>query len=176
MSILVARKYVKAMMMNNDTSNISQINDELKIIASAYADSKFNDIISSVDVPSEKKVDLINSFISNANVSVTNLVKLLASKKRLNILPYISSELNNEVSILNNSFSGFVYSSDKLSDEYMKNIQTDFAKKFSCELNLQNIVCDYDGIKVDIDGLGIEVSFAKNQFKSQMIEHILKAV
>ena len=39
----------------------------------------------------------------------------------------------------------------------------------------QNI-CDYDGVKVSIDGLGVEVGFAKNRLKSQMIDHILKAV
>jgi hypothetical protein len=44
------------------------------------------------------------------------------------------------------------------------------------KLSLVNVVSDYDGIKVDIEGLGVEISFAKNIFKSQMIEHILKAV
>jgi F-type H+-transporting ATPase subunit delta len=39
-----------------------------------------------------------------------------------------------------------------------------------------NEVNNYDGIKVDIDGLGVEIGFAKSKFKSQMIEHILKAV
>ena len=37
-------------------------------------------------------------------------------------------------------------------------------------------VCDYDGIKVDIDGLGVEISFSKDRLKSQLIDHILKAV
>jgi F-type H+-transporting ATPase subunit delta len=176
MSILVAKKYVKALIKDCEISNVTQINEQIKLIASAYSDKKFNEIISSIDVSSDKKVSLINSFIEDANSSVVNLIKLLASNKRLNIVPNISSELNKEVSILNNSFEGFVYSSEKLSSEYMSNIQENFAKKFNCTLNLENIVNDYDGIKVDIEGLGIEISFAKNQFKSQMIEHILKAV
>ena len=176
MSILVAKKYVKALLMNSDTNNVSEINNQLKLIASAYSDTKFKEIISSIDISNEKKVELINSFIQDANSSVTNLVKLLASKKRLNIIPIISDELNKEVSILTNSYTGYVYSNDKLSDEYILNIQKDFANKFNCELSLKNIVSNYDGIKVDIEGLGVEISFAKSQFKSQMIEHILKAV
>jgi len=176
MSVLVAKKYVKALLINSDTKNVSEINNQLKLIASAYNDTKFKEIISSIDISSEKKVELINSFIEGANQSVTNLVKLLASKKRLNIIPNISDELNKEVSILTNSYVGYIYSNEKLSDEYILNIQNNFAKKFNCELNLENIVSNYNGIKVDIEGLGVEISFAKNQFKSQMIEHILKAV
>jgi len=176
MSLLVAKKYVKAIMINCDAENVTQINDQIKLIACAYSDAKFNEIISSIDVSSDKKVDLINSFIDDANISVTNLVKLLAQNKRLNIIPEISKELNKEVSILNNNYTGFVFSNEKLSDKYMTSIQSDFAKKFNCKLILENIVNDYDGIKVDIEGLGVEISFAKNQFKSQIIEHILKAV
>ena len=51
-----------------------------------------------------------------------------------------------------------------------------FSNKFNVKLNLTNEVCDYDGIKVDIDGLGVEIGFEKDKFKCQMIEHILKAV
>jgi F-type H+-transporting ATPase subunit delta len=176
MSIIIAKKYVKALIKDRELANITEINEQIKLIASAYTDTKFKEIVSSIDVKSKNKVDLINSFINNANNSVTNLVKLLAKNKRLNIIPDISKELNKEVSILNNNFEGLVYSNEKLNSEYISSIQENFAKKFNCTLNLKNIVSDYDGIKVDIEGLGVEISFAKNQFKSQMIEHILKAV
>ena len=43
MSILIAKKYVKALVGQKD---ISQINDQLKLISSAYSDTKFNHIIS----------------------------------------------------------------------------------------------------------------------------------
>ena len=58
----------------------------------------------------------------------------------------------------------------------MFDIQNKFSNKFGVNLTLTNEVCDYDGIKVDIDSLGVEIGFEKNKFKSQMIEHILKAV
>jgi len=176
MSILVAKKYVKALLMDSDVSKISQINNELKLISTAYADEKFNDIISSIDIKANEKVNLINSFVENANNSVTNLVKLLSDNKRLNIIPIISAELDKEVSILTNTYTGVIYSNEKLNEDYVAKLQADFAKKFNCDLTLVNDVCDYDGIKVNIEDLGVEISFAKNIFKSQMIEHILKAV
>ena len=176
MSILVAKKYVKALVMDSDISKILQINDELKLISTAFASEKFNNIIESIDVKANEKVSLINSFIENANSSVTNLVKLLSDNKRLNIIPAISKELDKEVSILTNTYTGVIYSNEKLNDEYVEKLQSDFANKFDCKLTLINDVCDYDGIKVNIEDLGVEISFAKNIFKSQMIEHILKAV
>jgi len=176
MSILLAKKYVKALIKDSDILKVSQINDELKLISSAYASDKFNNIIASVDVKANEKVSLINSFLNTANNSTTNLVKLLSDNKRLNIIPIISNELNKEVSKLTNTYVGIIDSNEKLSDEYISKLEADFANKFECKLTLVNNVCDYDGIKVNIEGLGIEISFAKNIFKSQMIEHILKAV
>jgi len=176
MSILIAKKYVKAIVQGSKVDDLSLINTQLKEIALAYGDKKFNEIITSIDVETSKKVDLINSFTKDASNSLVNLIKLLAQNKRLNIIPNISSELNKEVSVITNSFTGVVYSSEALSDQYMSTIQENFAKKFNVELSLVNDVCDYDGIKVDIDGLGVEISFAKDRFKLDMINHILKAV
>jgi len=176
MSILVSKKYVKALIIDSDVANLSQINDELKLISTAYASEKFNNIISSIDVKANEKVNLINSFIDNSHKSVTNLVKLLSDNKRLNIIPTISSELDREVSILTNTYTGIVYSNEKLNEDYIANLESNFAKKFDCKLTLVNDVCDYNGIKVNIEDLGVEISFAKNIFKAQMIEHILKAV
>ena len=58
----------------------------------------------------------------------------------------------------------------------LKSIQEKFAKKFEITLALTQNICTYDGIKVDIEGLGVEIAFSKDRLKSQMINHILKAV
>ncbi|MEN8718216.1 MAG: F0F1 ATP synthase subunit delta, partial [Sulfurovum sp.] len=58
----------------------------------------------------------------------------------------------------------------------MSSIEEQFSKKFNVNLSLSQNVCDYDGIKVDIDSLGVEISFSKERLKSQLIDHILKAV
>jgi F-type H+-transporting ATPase subunit delta len=58
----------------------------------------------------------------------------------------------------------------------VKSIEGEFSKKFDVKLSLSQNVCDYDGIKVDIDGLGVEISFSTERLRTQMIDHILKAV
>ena len=173
---LVAKRYVKAIMSGNDKDSISSIFNELNLVSSAFNDDKFLLIISSTDISVEKKIDLILSFISNASGTTKNLIKLLGEKKRLDIIPSIVNILKNELSVLNNSYTGVIYTNVKLDDSEVAKLNSDFANKFNVSLELTQNVCDYDGIKVDIDGLGVEIGFSKDRLKSQMIDHILKAV
>ncbi len=173
---LVAKRYVKALMTQRDNDSLNSVYNELVTIASAFNDEKFVSIIASTDIAVEIKVELIVSFLNNGSVTVVNLVKLLAEKKRLDIIPEIVKELKKELAVLNNSYTGIVYTNKELSSEDMNKLNGQFSKKFNVNLSLSQNVCDYDGIKVDIDGLGCEVAFSKERLKSQMIDHILKAV
>jgi F-type H+-transporting ATPase subunit delta len=176
MSNLIAKRYVKALVKNRDLNHLFLINDQLKFIASAYSDEKFLNIIHSIDVSIYNKVDLLLSFVGDKDYLVNNLIILLGKNRRLNMIPAISKELDKEYSILVNKYSGIVYSNTELSNDYMTEMENKFSSKFGVNLTLTNKVCDYDGIKVEIDDLGVEIGFEKNKFKSQMIEHILRAV
>ena len=176
MSNLVAKRYVKALLIDQDINGITAIYNDIKIIASAFNDEKFLSIITSTEVSANAKVELIGSFVDNNNKSMINLLKLLADNKRLLIIPNIANELKKEIANLTNSYEGIVYTNVELSKTDLASIQENFAKKFNISLALTQNICDYDGIKVDIDGLGVEIGFSKHRLKSQMIEHILKAV
>ena len=176
MSDLVAKRYVKALLKDASVNDVSAIYNDIKQIASAYADEKFLSIISSTEVTVAQKVELITSFVENSNQNIKNLIKLLADNKRLDKFPEIADELRKEIAILNNSYEGVVYTNVELSQSDLESMQEKFAKKFDVTLALTQNVCDYDGIKVDIEGLGVEIGFSKDRLKSQMIEHILKAV
>jgi F-type H+-transporting ATPase subunit delta len=173
---LVAKRYVKALMTGKDSAGINAICEELKQIAPAFCDDKFIAILSTTDISSDQKVELVLSFIENPSNELTNLVKLLGEKKRLNVIPELVDGLEKELAALNNSYTGIVYTNNELSSADMEKLTSQFASKFNVTLELAQNVCDYDGIKVDIDGLGVEIGFSKERLKSQMIEHILKAV
>lgn len=173
---LVAKRYVKALMKDRDTESLTTVYNELKEISAAFSVEKFLIIISSTEVESSKKVELILSFIDKCSQSTINLVKLLGSNKRLAIIPEIVNELDAQLSVLNNSYKGVIYTNEELAQSDVDTINAQFAQKFSVSLELTQNVCDYDGVKVSIDGLGVEVGFAKSRLKSQMIEHILKAI
>ena len=84
--------------------------------------------------------------------------------------------LKYEISVLNNEYDGVVYTNKELSSDEMNKIESQFAKKFDITLTLTQNICDYDGVKVEVNGLGYEVGFAKSRLKAQMIDHILKAI
>jgi len=173
---LVAKRYVKALMSDRDTNNITSIYKELKEISTAYNDDKFNVIISSTEVENSKKIELILSFIDKPSDVITNLIKLLGDNKRLDIVPSIVDDLESQLSDINNSYKGVIYTNEELSKDDVEALNSQFSQKFKVDLELSQNICDYDGVKVSIDGLGVEVGFAKSRLKSQMIEHILKAV
>ena len=176
MNDLIAKRYVKALLDGRDVESATAICNDLNTISSAFSEEKFISIVTSSEVNSEDKVNLVLSFVENASVELTNLIKLLGTKKRLEIIPAITSELESQVAKMNNSYTGVVYCNKELSTDYISTIEKKFSDKFNVQLSLSQNVCDYDGIKVDIDSLGVEISFSKDRLKSQMIEHILKAV
>ena len=176
MNDLVAKKYVKALVDGRDTKNITLVSNNLNSISSAFSDDKFNSIISSPEVSDSKKVELVISLVKKADKTLINFVKLLGEKRRLEILPFIAAELNVQIAKMNNTYVGVVYTNEELSKDYISSIEKQFSKKFDVKLSLSQNVCDYDGIKVDIDGLGVEIAFSKERLKSQMIDHILQAV
>ena len=173
---LVAKRYVKALMSDRDKKSLTAVYNELKEISNAFSDEKFLLIISSTEVESSKKVELILSFIDKCSETTTNLVKLLSDNKRLDIIPSIVNDLEGQLSVINNSYKGVIYTNEELSQSDVDALNTQFSQKFKVDLNLTQNICDYDGVKVSIDGLGVEVGFAKSRLKSQMIDHILKAV
>lgn len=176
MNDLVAKRYVKALVDGRDSKSITLISNNLNSISSAFSDDKFNSIISSPEVNDNRKVELVISLVEKADKALTNFVKLLGEKRRLELLPFIADELDVQIAEMNNTYIGVVYTNKELSSDYVSSIESQFSKKFDVKLSLSQNVCDYDGIKVDIDGLGVEISFSKERLKSQLIDHILQAV
>ena len=177
MNDLVAKRYVKALIDGRDIQAINNISYSLNTISSAFGDEKFISIISSPEVASCSKADLIISLVGgNYDQTLNNFIKLLGEKRRLSLLPSIASELNIQIAKMNNSYVGVVYTNQELSSNYISSIEEQFSRKFNVKLSLSQNICNYDGIKVDIDGLGVEISFSKERLKTQLIDHILKAV
>lgn len=176
MNDLVAKRYVKALIDGSNSQVVNNISVNLNTISSAFCDEKFISIISSPEVADYAKLDLIISLVDLADETLKNFIKLLGEKRRLSLLPLIANELNVQIAKMNNNYVGVVYTNQELSNDYISSIEEQFSKKFDVKLSLSQNVCDYDGIKVDIDGLGVEISFSKDRLKSQLIDHILKAV
>jgi len=171
----IAKKYVKALIKSCNEKELNEASKSLIDISSAFLDSKFKNIVLSPDVAKDDKVKLILSF-GKCNEKVINLIKTLNKNDRLLDIPSISKELEFKISELTNSYDGLIISNFEVSKSKIGELESSFSKKFNATIKLQNRVTDYPGIKVEIDNLGVEVSFSTSRLKAQIAEHILKAI
>jgi F-type H+-transporting ATPase subunit delta len=173
---LISKRYVKAILLKTSSNHLESIVKSLRTLNSLYKNDKFLFIILSKNLESNKKVDFILSTVDNLEESIKNLIKLLGKKNRLEIIPTIFKELTSQLSVLNNNYVGSIHSNSKLNSDSIKLIESKFSKKFNINLSLTQNKSDYDGIKVDISGLDVEVSFSKVRLKNQIINDILKSI
>lgn len=176
MIVPVVKKYVKALQSSCGESALEGFAESIKKVASAFLDEKFRNIILSPDVSQEEKEKLIISFLDNDDAKLSNFIKILSLNDKLNLLPSIADEMEYQISLKNNSYKGKLISNFALDAASISQISERMGRKFNSNIELENLVTDYSGIKIKIDDLGVEVSFSLDRLKSQMAEHIFKAI
>lgn len=176
MSGAIAKKYVNALVSSCNDSELSEVYGVLSEMAEAFKVEKLNYIILSPDVSSGDKTALVISLMSAATPKSQNFIKILGENDRLNLIPAIAKELNYQLSLKNNRFEGEIISNFKITAAQLSKLEENFSKKFNAEIKLHSTVNTYPGIKIQLDDLGVEVSFSLERLKAQMSEHILKAI
>ena len=176
MEELIAKRYAKALMESCDEKELQTIESALGAIATLYGDWKVKEFIISPEIDKSAKVEILLAPFQDAGKKLTNLIKLLAQKDRLDIIPALANELKMQRALKERKFDGVVYSEFKLSDSELKKIAKALSKKVNGEVMLHQGEESYDGIKVEVDTVGIEIEFSKSKIKKQLIENILKAI
>lgn len=74
---IIAKKYVNALMKSCNDSEINSIEKSINEISSAFASTKFNNIILSPDLSNEKKEEFVLSLLEKSEGKVINFIKLL---------------------------------------------------------------------------------------------------
>ncbi|HDX6294449.1 TPA: F0F1 ATP synthase subunit delta, partial [Campylobacter fetus subsp. venerealis] len=105
-----------------------------------------------------------------------NFLLLLAERKRLGLIPEISKEFEYQQAVRDCKFSGLISGNFELSAAQKTELEERFSKKFGAKIEFENIKNNYNGIKIELDDLGVEVSFSIDRLKAQMSEYILKAI
>ena len=176
MSGAVAKKYVNALMSGCTEQEVVEINEALVLIARAFKLEKFDHIILSPDVAIKAKEELVLSLVECKNKKFENFIKLLSLNDRLVLIPSIVQELKYQLSLKNNTYEGIVSTNFAISKDQVTMLEENFSKKFNAKIKLNAQINNYPGIKVELDDLGVEVSFSVERLKAQMVEHILKAI
>ena len=176
MDTKIAKKYVKALLNTLDQKETEELSSSLNKLVSAFENHKFKDILLSPDISKNTKEEFILSSLDTKDKKIENFVKLLVSHKRLMQIPSIAGELDYQLSLRKNEYKGFIISNFKMKESQIKKLEQSFSKKFNSTIKLENRVTDYQGVKVEIGALGVEVGLSQDRLKAQLTEHILKAI
>ncbi len=177
MEELIAKRYVKALKGTLKPKEIGVVNELFKALAAGFDDEKFLRIFESRDVSNSQKEEILLSAVKSIkSTKVNNFMKLLVENGRINIIPAIASELSKEIARINKKYSGKIYSDSDIDAKTVTGISKGLSKKLGATISLEMVKNDFDGIKVEVEDLGVEINFSKNRLNTQLIEHILKAI
>jgi len=173
----IAKRYIGALKQSVDLKSLKIISSIFSELALSFKDESFTNIINNPSVKADDKSNILLDAVKSAKSDqLNNLIKLLSEHKRLNIIPAIATELEKDLARTNKSFSGFVYSDEKITAKVIKDLSIGLGAKYDSKITLEFVQNDFNGIKVDVEDLGIEINFSKTRINNQIINHIVKAI
>ena len=177
MEELIAKRYTKAIFDGANAKTVKNIAVVFSTLADSFKNEKFVSIIDNPYVSADKKSKiLLDSVEAVKSKEITNFIKLIVENKRINIIPAIAEEMRKTVASSTKIYEGKIYSNDKIDAKVVTELSKGLGKKFDAKISLVSVKNDFDGIKVDVEDLGVEINFSKSRINSQMIEHIIKAI
>ncbi|MBN2894704.1 MAG: F0F1 ATP synthase subunit delta [Campylobacterales bacterium] len=177
MQELIAKRYVKALRASVDLASFEEMSYIMDALADAFEIAKFKAVLRNPSIGAAEKQKLLSSLIDHtAQQKLQNLLSLLAEKRRIDLIPSMAVEMKKALAKEKNSFSGRVYSDTVIDASIIDSLAFNLHKKMGAIITLEFVKNDFDGVKVEVEDLGIEVNFSKNRLNSQLIEHILKAI
>ena len=177
MEELIAKKYIKALKISSDVASMENITFIFSVLAKSFNDVKFVQIINNPNVSKDQKSEILLAAVKSANSKeVDNFIKLLVEHNRLNIIPAIAEVMRKDLAVTSKTFTGCVYSDSDIDTKVIEDLSNGLSKKFDSNISLQFIKNDFNGIKVDVEDLGVEINFSKTRINNQIIEHIVKAI
>lgn len=177
MEELIAKKYIKALKVNSDMEFMESATTVFSTLATFFADAKFNAIVNNPNVSSKQKESILLDAVKSANSQkINNLLRILVENKRISVIPAIAAELEKEMARLTRTFTGVVSSNTPVEDSLLQSLSGGLSAKYGATISLKSLQNDFNGIKVEVEGLGVEISFSKDRIQNQIIDHIIKAI
>ena len=177
MEELVAKRYIKALRNNSDVEVLKNITTIFSVLAESFKNDKFIQIINNPNVAKKQKSEILLDAVKSADSKeVNNLIKLLIENNRINIIPAIANEMKKDLAASTKTYTGIVYSDSDIDAKVIQDLSDGLGRKFDSSISLDFVKNDFNGIKVDVEDLGIEINFSKTRINSQIIEHIVKAI
>jgi F-type H+-transporting ATPase subunit delta len=177
MSELIAKRYIKALkseLQNEELSTVSEMFSEMALL---FKNEKLINIIFNPSINSSDKTNIFLDAVKSAkSEKLNNFIKILGENKRLEIIPTIALALKKDIAITTKNYNGVVCSDSEIEATTIESLGNGLGKKYDSKITLDFVKNEFDGVKVDVEDLGIEINFSKSRINDQIIEHIVKAI
>ena len=171
---IISKKYTQALM--DSGCDLDESLSILKAFSSVLKSKNIADIIASPFLSKTQKEEFLLDSLKNVDTKIQNFFRLIAQTDRILLIPYISNELEKRLLARKKEYAAVLVSKDELDTKTLEKIQDSLAKKLGVKLSIKQELSGIDGIKLSVEDLGIEVSFSKDRFSSDLKNHILKAL
>ncbi len=173
---VIAKKYARSIYdsYKGDTKNALEA---LTKIITASDNDDYNKVIQNPFFSDAQKSEFVLSIIDTKEDKVINFIKLLAKKNKLIVLPLIINYLN--LFYLNDSgkYEGSIFASEAMSQKDVDNLSKLVSKKISKDVSLSyKKDSEFNGVKISIEQLDLELVFSKDYIRNKLASHILKAI
>lgn len=172
----IAKKYAQALIAALSTEELKTLLVFLKSLGLALKNKQIADLLTSPFLSKTQKESVMLACANHTNQKVQNFLKVLIASDRLMMVSHIAYEVEKKVFEYNKEYIANLSSKEKFDGDTLNKIQESLAKKLNVRLNIHQRQDFIDGIKLEIEDLGIEISFSEQRFGDELKKHILKAL
>ncbi len=174
MEELIAKRYAKA--LSSASKDIAGTLEVLNVLSEVVSSKEIKSALTSPIISSEDKTAMILSALGEGDATLVNFIKILGENGRLDLLPAITKVLNSDQQRVSNEYEGVLKSASSLDEAAVANLEETLKKYTGSMIKLTQEKSDFDGVRVSVDDLGIEVNFSKQRVKEQLIDFIKKSL
>jgi len=171
---MIVEKYTKALLSVLSKEEASEVYEALARLALASKNVKFILIVKSPLLTNEEKVKFLSEVAECNNPKFINFLRILVENKRLDSFKELHKSMLNKVSKLFNTYGGVV--EGKISDEVVSELERKLSDKFKATIKLLKKEKEFNGVKVFVEVLNVEVDVDEDKIKRNLLNHILKGV
>lgn len=173
---IIARKYTKAIIESVTLLELREFLIELRRIEGAFYSEKFLEIIRSPYISRVFKEEFIIELLNTKSDRLINFIKLLVVNHRLTMLPSICSAIQTYVNEQDKKYLGLLFLNKRIESKTLEEIAQNLSRRLGVGLILQQVVINFEGIRLVINDLNLEISFSRDNFLNSLRHHILKAI